>query len=162
MNALNNASMSIKSGQLVVIVGANGSGKSTIIRILCRLYDPTSGQIFIDGHASSDYCVNDLHQATVNLSQNTAIYPLSLGENIGLGYSAFSSNKEMVMEAAREGGALEFIEKLNNGMDTVLDPLTHSFSSNLHGNRTHPLYTEMKKLDKKVDISGGERQRVAA
>jgi len=69
--ALHNVSMNIKSGQLVVIVGANGSGKSTIIRILSRLYDPTSGQIFIDGHASSDYRINDLHQATVVLSQDS-------------------------------------------------------------------------------------------
>lgn len=60
--------MSIKSGQLVVIVGANGSGKSTLIRLLARLYDPTSGQIFIDGHASSDYRMNDLRQAIVILS----------------------------------------------------------------------------------------------
>ncbi|KAF8803164.1 P-loop containing nucleoside triphosphate hydrolase protein [Phlegmacium glaucopus] len=161
-DALNKVSMNIKSGQLIVIVGENGSGKSTIIRILSRLYDPTSGQVFIDGYASGDYRVNDLHQATVILSQDTQLYPLSLGENIGLGYAAFSTDKEMIMEAAKDGGALEFMEKLNKGIDTVLDPLTNSFSWNLYRNDTHPLYEEMKKLEKKIDISGGERQRVAA
>ena len=160
--ALNNVSVSIDAGQLVVIVGANGSGKSTLVRILSRLYDPTSGQVLIDGHSSGDYRVNDLRRATVILSQNTSIYPLSLSENIGLGYPAFSSNKDMIMEAAKEGGALEFIQKLNKGIDTVLDPLTKIFTSNLYRNTTHPLYEELEKLEKKIDVSGGERQRVAA
>ena len=154
--------MSINSGQLVVIVGANGSGKSTIVRILSRLYDPTSGQVLIDGRLSSDYRVNDLQHATVILNQDTSLYPLSLAENIGLGYPAFSSNKDMITEAAKEGGALELIQKLDKGMDTVLDPLLNVFALNLYRNNTHPLYEEMEKLDKKIDVSGGERQRVAA
>ena len=154
--------MSISSSQLVVIVGANGSGKSTIVRILSRLYDPTSGQVLIDGRSSSDYRIKDLQQATVILSQDTSLYPLSLAENIGLGYPDFSFNKDMIIEAAKEGGALKFIQKLNKGMDTVLDPLQDIFSTNLYRNKTHPLYEEMENLEKKVDISGGERQRVAA
>ena len=160
--ALNNVSMRIDPGQLVVIVGANGSGKSTMVRILSRLYDPTSGEVLIDGHSSGDYRVNDLRRATVILSQDTSIYPLSLSENIGLGYPAFSDNKDMIMEAAEEGGALEFIQKLNKGVDTALDPLLNVFALNLYRNKTHPLYEEMEKLDKKIDVSGGERQRVAA
>ena len=154
--------MRINPGQLVIIVGANGSGKSTLIRILSRLYDPTSGQVLIDGHSSSDYRVNDLRRATVILSQDSSLYPLSLAENIGLGYPAFSSNKDMIMEAAKEGGASEFIQKLNKGIDTVLDPLLAIFSLNLYGNKTHPLYEEMEKLDKTIDVSGGERQKVVA
>ena len=154
--------MSIDAVQLVVIVGANGSGKSTIVRILCRLYDPTSGQVLIDGHSSRDYRINDLQRATVILSQDTSLYPLSLSENIGLGYPAFSSNKDIIIEAAKEGGALEFIQKLDKGIDSVLDPLLDMFSFNLYGNRTHPLYEEMEKLEKTIDVSGGERQRVAA
>ena len=152
--------MSINPGQLVVIVGANGSGKSTIVRILSRLYDPTSGEVLIDGHPSSDYRVNDLRHATVILSQDTSLYPLSLSENIGLGYPAFSDNKDMIIEAAKEAGALEFIQKLNKGIDTVLDPLLNYFRVNLY--KTHPLYEEMEKFEKKIDVSGGERQRVAA
>ena len=154
--------MSISSSQLVVIVGANGSGKSTIVRILSRLYDPTSGQVFIDGRSSSDYRIKDLQQATVILSQDTSLYPLSLAENIGLGYPDFSFDKDMIIKAAQEGGALGFIQKLNKGMDTVLEPLLDIFSTNLYRNKTHPLYEEMENLEKKVDISGGERQRVAA
>ena len=154
--------MSISSSQLVVIVGANGSGKSTIVRILSRLYDPTSGQVLIDGRSSSDYRIKDLQQATVILSQDTSLYPLSLAENIGLGYPDFSFDKDMIIKAAQEGGALGFIQKLNKGMDTVLEPLLDIFSTNLYRNKTHPLYEEMENLEKKVDVSGGERQRVAA
>jgi ABC-type multidrug transport system fused ATPase/permease subunit len=161
--SLDNVSMNIKPGQLVVIVGANGSGKSTLVRILSRLYDPTSGQVLIDGHSSSDYRVNDLRRATAILSQDTSLYPLSLAENIGLGYPEFSSNNDMIIEAAKEGGALDFILKLNKGIDTVLDPLLDIYTTNLgRRNKFHPLYEEMEKLEKKIDVSGGERQRVAA
>ena len=68
----------------------------------------------------------------------------------------------MVIEAAKEGGALEFIQKLNKGLDTVLEPVVKVISSNLHRNKTHPLYGEMDKINKKIEVSGGERQRVAA
>jgi len=68
----------------------------------------------------------------------------------------------MITEAAKEGGAFEFIQKLNKGIDTVLDPLTDIFHLNLYRNTTHPLHDEMEKLAKKVEISGGQRQRVAA
>ena len=140
----------------------NGSGKSTIVRILSRLYDPTSGQVLIDGHSSSDSRIKDLRHATVILSQDTSLYPLFLAENIGLGYPDFSSNKDVILKAAKEGGALEFIQKLNKGMNTLLDPLLDVFSMNLYRNKTHSLYEEMEKLEKKIDVSGGERQRVAA
>ena len=68
----------------------------------------------------------------------------------------------MIIEAAKEGGAFEFMQKLNKGIDTVLDPLLEVLSQNLNRNQTHPLYEEMEKLDKRIDVSGGERQRIAA
>jgi len=66
------------------------------------------------------------------------------------------------MEAAKEGGAFDFIQKLEKGINTVLEPLTDIITSNLHNNKTHPLYKEMEKIEKKSNISGGERQRVVA
>ncbi|KAF8967246.1 P-loop containing nucleoside triphosphate hydrolase protein [Flammula alnicola] len=160
--ALKDISLDIKAGQLVVIVGANGSGKSTLIRILSRLYDPTSGEVLIDGLASAEYRVEDLHEATTLLSQDSNIYPLSLGENIGLGYPAKVWDDELVTTAAKEGGALEFIAKLKDGMKTVLDPIIDTFQIHLYNNKTHPLYNDMEKIRKTIDISGGERQRVVA
>ncbi|KAF8163822.1 P-loop containing nucleoside triphosphate hydrolase protein [Crassisporium funariophilum] len=160
--ALGNVSLSIKAGQLVVVVGENGSGKSTLIRILSRLYDPTSGEVLIDTKPSSDYRVSDLHQATAILSQDNNLFPLSLAENIGLGYPAHSSDADMVAEALKEGGAFDFVEKLKDGINTELEPSSKTWSVNLYGNKSHPLYDEMQKIKKKIDISGGERQRIVA
>ncbi|KDR69213.1 hypothetical protein GALMADRAFT_256051 [Galerina marginata CBS 339.88] len=160
--SLKEITINIDPGQVVVIVGANGSGKSTLIRILSRLYDPTSGKVLIDGLPSADYRIDDLHEATALLSQDNTIYPLSLGENIGLGYPERVLDDEMVTEAAEKGGALEVINKLKDGKETVLDPIVDVFQVNLYGNKTHPLYEEMEKLRKKIDISGGETQRVVA
>ncbi|KAJ3513132.1 hypothetical protein NLJ89_g3120 [Agrocybe chaxingu] len=160
--ALNGISINIKAGQLVVIVGANGSGKSTLIRILSRLYDSTSGSILIDGHPSKDYHVEDLHRATAILSQESDIYPLTLAENIGLGCPERSNDMALIEEAARDGGAAEFMSKLKDGVQTTLNSYHSYFHNNLHGNRDHPLYEEMEKMKKKIDISGGERQRIVA
>ena len=154
--------MKIQAGQLVVIVGANGSGKSTLIRILSRLYDPASGTVHIDGRPSTDYIVSDLHEATALVSQDSQLYPLSLRENIGLGHHEKVRDENLVKQAAEEGGAAEFIAKLKDGMDTVLEPMIKAFEQNLYNNKSHVLYKEMEALRKKIDISGGERQKVVA
>ena len=155
-------SVAIEAGQLIVVVGANGSGKSTLVRILARLYDPTTGQILIDGRPSNDYRVKDLHQATVILSQDNLIYPLTLAENIGLGYPEHSSDLEMIKEAAEDGGASEFMSKLKSGIRTSLDSHAETFHHNLYGNNEHPLHDDMKQMVKEIVISGGEKQRVVA
>lgn len=143
-------------------MGENGSGKSTLIRILARLYDPTTGQILIDGRPSHEYRIKDLHHATVILSQDNLIYPLTLAENIGLGYPDRSSDIEMIEEAAEDGGASEFMSKLKSGIQTSLNPHAETFHHNLYGNNSHPLYEEMKEMERTIDISGGEKQRVVA
>lgn len=143
-------------------MGANGSGKSTLIRILSRLYDPASGTVHIDGRPSEDYIVSDLHEATALLSQDNQLYPLSLHENIGLGYLDKVQDRRLVHQAAEQGGAIEFISKLRDGMDTFLEPIIQPFQINLYRNKTHVLFKEMDALRKKIDISGGERQKVVA
>ncbi|KJA17950.1 hypothetical protein HYPSUDRAFT_1100940 [Hypholoma sublateritium FD-334 SS-4] len=160
--SLNAVSLKIQAGQLVVIVGANGSGKSTLIRILSRLYDPSSGTVHIDGRPSAEYIVSDLHEATALLSQDSQLYPLSLRENIGLGYHAKVGDGSLVEQAAEQGGATEFISKLKDGMDTILEPMIKPFEMNLYNKKSHFLYKEMEALRKKIDISGGERQKVVA
>ncbi|KAF6749019.1 P-loop containing nucleoside triphosphate hydrolase protein [Ephemerocybe angulata] len=161
-NALNKINLSIKGGSLVVIVGANGSGKSTIVRILSRLFDPTSGELMIDGSKAADYHIADLRQATVLLSQENKIYPLSFAENIGLGHLDSVHDMELVKKAAEQGGATEFISKLDTGYSTQLNQSADTISMNLHGKNDHPLHKEMEKLEKAVNISGGETQRLVA
>jgi ABC-type multidrug transport system fused ATPase/permease subunit len=161
-SALTNINLSISAGQLVVVVGANGSGKSTIIRLLSRLYNPDSGELLIDGKKANEYRLADLHESIAILSQDAKIYPLSLSENIGLGFPDQCANKEMVERAAQQGGASEFIKKLVNGLDTQLNPPTMNFSFNLTEYEDHPLQKELAELKREIDISGGERQRVVA
>jgi len=161
-NALNNVSLSIKPGQLVVIVGANGSGKSTIIRLLSRLYDPSSGTILIDDIPTSQYHTPDLRQGIALFAQDHNLYPLSIYENIALGHPAHLSNTTLVAEAAEKGGAAEFIAKLPNGMETKLEPFTYIYPINVPADPEHPLQKKMQTFQKEIDISGGERQRVIA
>ena len=133
-----------------------------MIRLLSRLYDPSSGQVLIDGLPSASYRIDDLHTATTLLSQDSLLYPLSVGENIGLGYPERVDDEDMIKEAAEKGGALEVIQKLKSGFDTELDPTIETFQIGLYGNKTHPLYEEMEKVRKPSDVSGGEKQRIVA
>ncbi|RDB22977.1 Lipid A export ATP-binding/permease protein MsbA [Hypsizygus marmoreus] len=160
-NALEKISLAVKPGQLVVIVGANGSGKSTIIKLLTRLFDPTSGGILIDGHPAQQYKVADLRQTMATFTQDHNLYPLSFYENIALG-NPKSSDTELVTKAAEQGGALGFIKKLENGLDTLLDPMNDVYTMNLPDDPEHPLQKQKAKLEKMIDISGGEKQRLVA
>lgn len=160
--ALDSISLQINRGDLVVVVGANGSGKSTLVRILSRLYEPSSGELLIDGVPASEYRVHELHRATTLLSQDNLIYPLALRLNIGLGYPGKEDDHAMVDDAAHQGGAAEFISKLKDGMETNLNPGIVCHPVNLRGKISHPLYKEMERLSKKTEISGGEKQRIAA
>ncbi|TFK33868.1 P-loop containing nucleoside triphosphate hydrolase protein [Crucibulum laeve] len=161
-NALKDISLSISPGQLVVIVGANGSGKSTIIKLFCRLYAPHSGDLFIDGIPAEDYISSELREASTILSQENLLYPLSLGENIGLGYWEKVMDTELISQAAKKGGASHLLSKLSEGMQTVLEPENNIWSRNFSGIPDHPLHQTRKNLSSNVDLSGGEKQRIAA
>lgn len=130
-NAIEGVSFKIKAGQMVVIVGVNGSGKSSIIKLFNRLYDPSGGTIFLDGTPIQDYRIADVRRAMAVLRQNHIPYPLSIRENIALGLSERRVNDDALLgeleEAADQGGALSFIKKLDKGMDTVLKPVTLTF-----------------------------------
>ncbi len=162
--AISNISLSIKPGQLVVIVGGNGSGKSTIIKLLTRLYDPASPpeSILVDGLPLSHYRMSDLRQAMATLTQDHTIFPLSLGENIGLGCVQYVSNDSMIDRMAEMGGAKDLLDKLEKGKDTVLPSRHEALGFNLPDEEDHPLHILLKQLQKTIELSGGEKQRVVA
>ncbi|KAK1230565.1 hypothetical protein PQX77_006342 [Marasmius sp. AFHP31] len=161
-NALDDVSFKIGAGELVVVVGANGSGKSTFVNILSRLYDPTSGQVLVDGIDIKDYKMSDIRQAVAILTQDHHLYPLTLRENIGLGSVDDLSNSTMIEEAARRGGASQLISKLEKGLDTVLNPKTQQWSGLVNPGSSSPLATKLRQLKKTANVSGGERQRLVA
>ncbi|KAJ7614030.1 P-loop containing nucleoside triphosphate hydrolase protein [Roridomyces roridus] len=163
--ALNDVSLSIKPGQLVVIVGSNGSGKSTIIKLLTRLYDATCGSIFVDGQDIKDYRVADLRKAMASLTQDHHLYPLSLGENIGLGNPARVGDVEMIHAAARLGGVEGVVGKMRDGLGTVLEwPRGLQWNNVGKGNKAvdPELRAAVGNMKKQVAVSGGERRKLVA
>ena len=161
--ALSNVSFSIKPGQLVVIVGANGSGKSSLMKMLNRLYTPTSGTILIDGLPMSSYKISDLREATADLSQDHTLYPLTIRENIGLGLPAAMADMVEVRRAAEMGGALEFVEKFVDGFETTLQPIYTAMMGGPAGSESESVSKKFfDQLEKQIDISGGEKQRLIA
>ncbi|KAG6826168.1 hypothetical protein H0H92_000907 [Tricholoma furcatifolium] len=160
--ALKRVSLSIKPGQLVVIVGANGSGKSTIIKLLSRLYDPTSGTLLVDGAPARDYSPSDLRKTISSFTQDHNIYPLSLYENIAFGHAPRAKDVEAVRHAAELGGAKAFLDNFVDGFETILDPRNSVHPYNLPDDPEHPMKKELKALEKKIEISGGQKQRLVA
>ncbi|KAG6808299.1 hypothetical protein H0H93_000306, partial [Arthromyces matolae] len=90
------------------------------------------------------------------------MFPLSLYENVALGDVTRATDLEAVNVALEQGGAKEFVSKLEEGLDTFLDPRSSVYTINVPDETDHPLRQRMKKLSKKIDISGGEKQRLVA
>ncbi|KAG6860813.1 hypothetical protein C0995_007314 [Termitomyces sp. Mi166 len=126
--ALKNVSVDVKAGQLVIVVGTNGSGKSTLIKLLTRTYDVTSGEILLNGVPIQTYKLTSLRNVTSILSQDHSIWPLSLAENVGLGYAACAANEEMINTAVEKGGANGVVARLSDGLATILDPVETAVS----------------------------------
>ncbi|KAG1845091.1 P-loop containing nucleoside triphosphate hydrolase protein [Suillus subalutaceus] len=118
--ALRNVSFKIEAGQLCVIVGTNGSGKSTILNLICRIYDPIEGIILIDNRDIKTLRLADLRNAMSILFQDFTHFPLYIRENIGLGNPTLAHDDDKIRETARLGGAEEFINELLHGFNSYL------------------------------------------
>lgn len=121
---LKNINLTFEAGQSTALVGLNGAGKTTLVKLLTRLYDPTEGQILLDGRDLRDYEVADLYNAFGIIFQDYGKYAVTVGENIAFGDINAESSEEKIKTAARAGNADEFIEKLEKSYDT---PLTRLF-----------------------------------
>ncbi len=115
---LKGISVKIPAGTQAAIVGATGSGKTTMINLLTRFYDVSAGSILLDGRDLRDYRMEDLREAFGVVLQDTSLFAASVRENICYGHPGASMEK--VREAARIVGADSFIERLPEGYDTVL------------------------------------------
>lgn len=116
--ALKNVSLHIQPGEKIALVGANGSGKSTLVKLLLGLYEPNSGEIFIDGTPMKDIDLIELRKNMSVVFQDFGKYFLTASENIALGDVEKMQNLEAIQEAAKKGGADEFIKQLPNQYDT--------------------------------------------
>ncbi|KAI6164083.1 P-loop containing nucleoside triphosphate hydrolase protein [Pisolithus thermaeus] len=167
--ALSDVSFTIQPGQLVVIVGNNGSGKTTIIRLLSRFYDVNSGTILIDGIPIQEYCIQDLRRGIAMLTQEHDLFPLSIRENIVLGapdgedldIDEANSATRIAQESLRLSGAEKVVNKFSEGMDTTLDSRVDGYIS-FNGRGDAELEEIHRSLVKSARVSGGERQRLVA
>jgi ATP-binding cassette subfamily B protein len=137
--ALRDVSFTIQPTEAVALVGQNGAGKTTIVKLLTRLYDPDEGQILLDGIDIRELDLADLHAAIGVIFQDYVTYYFSARDNIGVGRLDNMANQEMVEQSANKSGADSVIEKLPKGYDTMLG----------------------RWFDDGYQLSGGEWQKVA-
>lgn len=118
---LKGVSFKVKSGEIVALVGENGAGKSTIVKLLARLYDPISGSITFDGHPLADYDINYLYSQIAFVLQNFNRYEATAYDNIAFGdWLESQKNPDIVEKIARETGVYDLIAAMPEGFDTML------------------------------------------
>jgi ATP-binding cassette subfamily B protein len=117
---LHDVTLTIRPGEHVALVGANGSGKTTIVKLLCRLYDPTGGAITVDGIDLRELDTVALRREISVVFQDWAAYHVSARDNIWFGDPRPDCDEERIRRAARNSGADEVISRLANGYETVL------------------------------------------
>ena len=137
VDALKNISFKIHSGERISVVGMNGSGKTTMIKLLCRLYEPCDGEILLDGINIKEYIYNDYMRLLGVIFQDFKIFSFSLGQNIVVSDNMDRQSIEIVLKKA---GLATFLEKLPFGIET-------------------PLYRDFD--ERGLEISGGEAQKIA-
>jgi len=118
--ALEDVSVQIRPGETIALVGRNGAGKSTFVKLLCRLYDPQAGRILLDGVDIRDLDPAELWSGIGGMFQDYVTYQATAGENIGIGEVARIEDRAAVVGAAEQAGADELIGGLPRGYDTAL------------------------------------------
>jgi len=131
---LNDVSFDIQPGQTVALLGATGSGKTSIINLLPRFYDPTEGSVLIDGHDLRDVCLDSLRRQIGIVLQETTLFSGSIRDNISFGKT--DATLDEVMAAAKAAAAHEFIMSFPQGYDTPVG-------------------------ERGTTLSGGQKQRIA-
>lgn len=117
---LRGVSLSIAPGEGLALVGHNGSGKTTIVKLMLRMYDPSAGRITLDGVDLREYDIDELRAAMGVIFQDFVRYELSARENIGLGQLDSLDDDARLLDAAQRAGATGLLSTLPDGLDTRL------------------------------------------
>ena len=118
--AVRNINLHIPPGQSVAVVGQNGAGKSTLIKLLCRLYEPTTGKIFLDGKDLHVWDHAKLLERISIVFQDYNRYQLSIRENVGIGKWDYIEKEDKILNALQQGGAGSLLADMPKGIDTAL------------------------------------------
>jgi ATP-binding cassette subfamily B protein len=138
-DVLRDINLFIHPGEHIALVGLNGAGKTTMIKLLTRLYDPSEGQILLDGVDLREYDLSSLHQRFGVIFQDFVRYQFTVRENIGFGQVDALDDANRIAEAADRGGATQVIKNLPHGYDTMLG----------------------RRWEKGQELSGGQWQKIA-
>ena len=131
---LENINLEVNPGEKIAVVGPSGVGKTTLVSLIPRFYDPTSGSITIDGYDIRDVSLSSLRNQISIVSQETILFSGTIRENIA--YSKMDATEEEIIDAAKKANAHEFIINLDKGYNTQIG-------------------------ERGVKLSGGEKQRIA-
>ncbi|WP_303789191.1 ABC transporter ATP-binding protein [Ruminococcus flavefaciens] len=119
-NVLNNVSFTVSSREKTALVGTNGSGKTTIIKLLFRLYDPTSGEILINGHNISEFDINSIRRCFSPMFQNYFNYAFTVRDNIVISDLENENDEDKILKAAKDSGVWDFAKDFDEQLDTYL------------------------------------------
>lgn len=131
---LNGFYLHIQAGERIAFVGPTGNGKSTLLKLIGRFYDPTSGEIYLDGVPLNELSLSQVRDSIGYVFQETYLFGSTIRENIRFGFP--EATDEQVVEAAQAANAHEFILQLKDGYDTLVG-------------------------ERGVKLSGGQRQRIS-
>ena len=137
--ALKNLNLKLKAGERLAVVGLNGAGKSTFIKLLLRLYEPTEGQILLNGVDISTYDLESYFNVFAPVFQDINLFALTFAENVSM-ESHDQTNLSLVEEYTKNSGLEEKLKNLPNGLNTQMLKIIY---------------------DDGIDMSGGEKQKLA-
>lgn len=137
---IRNLNLTIKGKEKIALVGINGAGKTTFVKLLCGLYIPTEGTIYLNGYPVNEYNINEYYSIFGAVFQDVNIMPLTIAQNIACTMDNEKIDRDRVLLAIRKVGLYEKVRSLKYGIDTFFD----------------------KEVNKEaVDFSGGEKQKLA-
>jgi subfamily B ATP-binding cassette protein MsbA len=134
-DALADVTLAIAPGETVALVGASGSGKTSLVNLIPRFYEPSSGRLFVDGHDITTLTLASLRRQIAMVSQDVLLFDDTIAANIAYGQMA-GADRGAIEQAAAAAHALDFIRALPQGLDTPVG-------------------------EQGVRLSGGQRQRIA-
>lgn len=137
--ALQNISIKINAGERLAVVGLNGAGKSTFIKLLLRLYEPTEGKILLNGTDIQNYDINSYFDVFAPVFQEVNLFAMTFAENISM-KAPDETDKELVKKTVIQSGLEEKLNSLEKGLDTQLLKVIY---------------------DDGIDLSGGQKQKLA-